>query len=90
MGPSEGPKTIINGLSDVKLVKNDTSLDFEFFDPHSYPRGGGGMGSSGGPETIINGLSDVKLVENDTSLDFEFFDPHPHPGVWEDGILGGT
>ncbi len=62
MGSSRGPETIINGLSDVKLVENDTSLDFEFFDPHPHPRGEGGMVSSGGPETIINRLSDVQLV----------------------------
>ncbi len=37
MGSSGGPETIINGLSDVKLVENDTSLDFEFFDPHPHP-----------------------------------------------------
>ncbi len=40
MGPSGGRETIINGLSDVKLVENDTSLDFEFFDP-TLIRGGG-------------------------------------------------
>ncbi len=36
MGSSGGPEPIINGLSDVKLVENDTSLDFEFFDPHPH------------------------------------------------------
>ncbi len=40
MGPSGGPETIINGLSDVKLVENDTSLDFEFFDLHRHSRRG--------------------------------------------------
>jgi hypothetical protein len=48
MGLSEEPDTIINGLSDVQLVENDTSLDFEFFDPHSYLRGGGRNGILGG------------------------------------------
>ncbi len=36
MGPSRSPETIINGLSDVKLVEYDTSADFEFFDPHPH------------------------------------------------------
>ncbi len=73
MGLSGGSETIINGLSDVKLVENDASLDFEFdFD----------FELSGGPETIINGLSNVNLVENDTSLDFEFLEPHSHPRGW--------
>jgi hypothetical protein len=48
MGLSEEPDTIINGLIDVQLVENDTSLDFEFFDPHSYLRGGRRNGILGG------------------------------------------
>ncbi len=47
MGPSGGRETIINRLSDVKLLENNTSLDFEFFDPHPHP-GVSGDGTLGG------------------------------------------
>ncbi len=47
MGPSGGPETIINGLSDVELVENDTSFDFEFLTPTPI-RGEGEDGTLGG------------------------------------------